>query len=241
MYDKSAPSASPPKTEVLKADRKTENGRSNSDATSATRLLGTAATLFRQKGYAGTTTRELATHLGLQNASLYHYIHSKEDLLYQICITSLDQMQSAVIEVIQKESDPLARVVAMIRQHLQVILVESDAHTTMLIEMRSLSEHRYREVVIRRGKYESTIRDVLAEAQQAGALRSDVSPKYLALAIFNLMNWSLFWYDSSGELSIEDLTEILLRLFLEGAQNVARTEEAAAHNRTTPFNGQVKG
>jgi AcrR family transcriptional regulator len=215
--------------------------KSDSSATSAERLLDTAATLFRQKGYAGTTTRELAAALGLRNASLYHYTRSKADLLYEICITSLTMVQSAVTEATQKESDPLARVVAMITRHMQVILANSDAHTTMLIEMRALPEDQHREIIFRRGKYESIIRNVLTEAQQAGVLRGDVSPAYLTLALFSLMNWSLFWYDSAGELSIEDLAEILIRLFLEGAQNEARREEAAVSGRAAPLTGQVKG
>lgn len=215
--------------------------KSNGGATQAERLLDTAATLFRQKGYAGTTTRDLAAELGLRNASLYHYTRSKANLLYEICITSLANLQSAVSEAVQKEADPLARVVAMIRRHMQVILADSDAHTTMLIEMRALPEDQLREVIFRRGKYESIIRNVLTEAQEAGVLRGDVSPSYLTLALFSLMNWSLFWYDTAGELSVENLAEILIRLFLEGAQDESRREEAAMSGTATPSTGQAKG
>jgi AcrR family transcriptional regulator len=51
----------------------------------AERVLDAAARLFSFKGYHATTTRELATLLEIQQASLYHHMASKEDLLYRIC------------------------------------------------------------------------------------------------------------------------------------------------------------
>ena len=93
------------------------------------RILATAAELFRTKGYAQSTTRELAGMIGLKKASLYHYVQSKEDLLYEISIESLQQMQSdpdlemrqmadaelpvakAKIEALEKKYDAQFRVV----------------------------------------------------------------------------------------------------------------------------------
>jgi AcrR family transcriptional regulator len=59
-------------------------------------LLRTAAALFREKGYAGTSTRELAARLGIQQPSLYAHMDKKEDLLYAVCVDALRRVNSAV-------------------------------------------------------------------------------------------------------------------------------------------------
>src|SRR4029077_18685801 len=53
-------------------------------ATSA-RILKAAADLFCEKGFYAATTRELATRLNLQQATLYHHVSNKEELLHRIC------------------------------------------------------------------------------------------------------------------------------------------------------------
>src|SRR3954471_17781096 len=86
-------------------------------ATTADRLLETAATLFRRQGYAQTTTRELASMLGIQKASLYHHISTKEDLLYALCKESLRRSTEEVARAI--ESVPEAqRLRAAVRAHV---------------------------------------------------------------------------------------------------------------------------
>jgi len=186
------------------------------DSTSA-RLHAAAAGLFWNKGYAATTTREPASLLGLQKASLYHHMESKEELLYSLCVESLGNIRSAVEEAVGEAGDPLERVRALIRAHVVSMLVDKEKHATMLTELRSLSEERRREVIRLRDEYERIVRSVLAEGQRAGVLRGDLPAKHLALCLLDLMNWAIFWFRSGEELSPERLAGVFTTLFLEGA------------------------
>ena len=67
----------------------TKNG---SPARTKDRLLDTAAELFRRRGYANATTRELADELGIRKATLYHHINNKEELLEAVCLESLRRL-----------------------------------------------------------------------------------------------------------------------------------------------------
>ena len=195
---------------------KTDEVRVAKDVTSAQLLLAEAATLFRKKGYAGTTTRELAAKVGLQNASLYHHMAKKEDLLYNICVNSLHRMGHEVQEAISAYSDPRAQLRAMMIRHMEVVLSEGDAHATMLIELRSLSAARRRKVVQLRNEYEARLRQVIINGQATGAIRADVEAKYLTLAMFSLVNWAVFWFRDDGDLAASQLGELFGQLFLEG-------------------------
>jgi len=181
------------------------------------RLFDTAATLFREKGYTATTTREIASALGIQQASLYYHIESKEDLLYQLCVSSLDQIRSDVERAVGEVHDPLGRVRALIRAHLATLLTYQVRHVTMLRELRALSSRHHAEVLRLRKQYGSLVRSVLEEAQSAGVVRNDIPAQYLYLALLNVLNWAVIWFRRDQELPAERLYGLFTPVFLNGA------------------------
>ena len=44
------------------------------------RMLKAAASCFNQKGFSGTSLKDVANHLGLTDAALYYYVKNKEIL-----------------------------------------------------------------------------------------------------------------------------------------------------------------
>jgi TetR/AcrR family transcriptional regulator, cholesterol catabolism regulator len=195
------------------------------DGSTADRLLQTAASLFRRKGYGASTTRELADLLGIQKASLYHHIRGKEDLLLAVSLESLKRIIAAVA-VAESMADPGRRLEPMIAAHVEVALRDRDMHMTMLTELRSLSQERRSEVLRLRDHYEGMIRKAIAEEQQGGQLRGDIEAKYLSLALLNLLNWTIFWFDPQGSLSATELASMLSTIFLDGAQQPCECAEA---------------
>jgi len=199
------------------------NGSELSDAVTASggstadRLLVLAAELFREVGYGATTTRELSRRLGLQKASLYHHIDSKEDLLFDISIESLRRITAAVTAACEA-APPAARLEILIDTHLMTVLPDRDMHTTMLIEMRSLSAGRQAEVLAKRDAYEQYVESVIHEDQRAGRLRDDIATRYLTLALLNLLNWTIFWYTPDGDQSPTQIAAVLRSVFIDGAR-----------------------
>jgi AcrR family transcriptional regulator len=195
------------------------------------RLLDTAAKLFWTKGYASTTTREIAALLGVQKASLYHHVSRKEDLLYAICVASLDRIREAVQGAVDAQADPLERIGTLIRAHVAAMLDDQDKHSTMLTELRALSPDRRGEVVALRDRYEDVVRSVLDRAQRAGAIRDDIPVKYLALGLLDLLNWAIFWFQRDGAISADELGELFVNLYLSG---VARRPDAPPAEHPPP-------
>jgi AcrR family transcriptional regulator len=180
------------------------------------RILGTAAALFRTKGYAQSTTRELAGMIGLKKASLYHYVQSKEDLLYEISLESLQQIDRDVAAAIAA-SAPGDILGDLIKAHICSALGNRDHHAVMLSELRSLSEPRRQEVIRSRDAYEARVRGVISQGQAEHLLRSDIDPKYMTLALLNLLNWTIFWYQLGGPMEPEQLAHLLASIFIDGA------------------------
>src|SRR5215469_18216121 len=152
------------------------------------RVLDTAAALFWEKGYAATTTREIAAAVGIQQASLYYHVASKEGLLYQLCVSSMEQLLADVQAPVDHKTDPLDRSRALIGAHLATLLKHQVRHVTMLTELRALSRRHHAEVLGLRRKYADLVRSVLQEAQASGKIRTDVPSRYLYLALLNILN-----------------------------------------------------
>jgi AcrR family transcriptional regulator len=190
------------------------------DNSTVERLLDAAVALFSRQGYAATSTREVAALLGMQKASLYYHIHSKEDLLYFICKSSLERIHSDVESAIKDISDPLERTRALICAHMESMLRDKDEHSTTLTEMFALSKDRLSQILALRRGYADLVRAVLHDAQKAGALRADIEARHLSLGLLGLMNRVLAWYRRRGPLTPGQLGQLLAVIFLTGVAPV---------------------
>jgi AcrR family transcriptional regulator len=179
-------------------------------------MFKVAAELFRAKGYAATTTREIAKATKLQKGSLYHHIATKEDLLFRICSDAAVRLKASVGDAIEAAPED-ERLVAMMSAHLRAALDDRDMHAVTLIELRALSDERRGMVVERRSEYMQMLVDLIGEEQNAGRIRSDIAAKVLALALLDLLNWVIFWYQPGGSLDPDALSTLLSEIYLHGA------------------------
>ena len=182
------------------------------DRPTSERLFDIAAALFCEKGYATTTTREIAAAAGIQQASLYYHVASKEDLLHQISVSSLEQLFANVQSAVSAVSDPLERIEILVRTHLGTILRHQIRHVTMLNELRALSDPHRAAVIALRKKYAVLVRSVIEEAQAAGAVRIDIPARYLYLALLNILNWAVLWFRRGQTLSEDQHFNIICNI-----------------------------
>jgi len=142
-----------------------------------------------------------------------------ERCLYAICKSSIEQLDSDVIEATEGISDPLAQLQVGIQAHVASLLRDQTQHATSLAEARALSPERLAEIVSMRKAYQARARSVLEDGQRAGSVRRDISSKYLGMMLEGLLDRSVVWFKRNGELSPSELGATLCRLFIEGAQH----------------------
>src|SRR5215472_9936437 len=157
---------------------KTRESSGTSEQRTPERMLDTAARLFWEKGYAATTTREMAAAVGIQQASLYYHVASKEELLHQLCVSALEQLTADVRAALEESRAPLDRIRILIRAHLRTLLRQQIRHVTMLTGLQALSKAHHLEVLALRKNYARLVRSVIAEGQEAGLIRNDIPSQY---------------------------------------------------------------
>src|SRR5262245_45971583 len=133
-------------------------------------LTRTAARLFAERGYHGTSLADLAEALGIQKASLYHHIASKEDLLWEVAESGATAFHGA-LDAVPDEAPATEKIRLALRGHLAVVAAQLDAATVFTREWRALEGERRAVFLAERRRYEERIRDLFREGVETGQLR----------------------------------------------------------------------
>jgi AcrR family transcriptional regulator len=174
-----------------------------------------AVKLFEQKGYHATSVQDIADEVGLQKGSLYHYIHSKEDLLLQIAHQAISEFNQRLERVIASDSTAKEKLIRAIENHLTVSISNLQTTTVLLREAFSLGETPGSVIQQLTDRYLDLWTQILLEGMKTGEFSVE-NPRITALAILGACNWVYRWYKSSGELSAEEVASLFSNLFLQG-------------------------
>ncbi|HEU0197273.1 MAG TPA: TetR family transcriptional regulator [Nevskiaceae bacterium] len=181
-----------------------------------TELLRVAAHLFSTQGFAATTTRAIAAAAGMQSGSPFYYFASKGALLHTVMQSGMTQAQcsqAAALAALPATAPARDRLRALIRSHFEVLVgADSDFIPVMLLEWRSLTPAQQRSITQQKDAYEAAWMPVLEQLQATGRLAAQ--PAVARLFIFGALNWAVQWFDAGGALSLDELTDQALRLFI---------------------------
>src|SRR3954451_16180066 len=100
----------------------------------AAEVYRTAAEMILQNGYDATSVADIAGALGITKAGLYHYIHGKTQLLFDIMQYGLDELEREVAEPAKRIADPEARLRFMIATHARIVTRGHGAVTILVDE-----------------------------------------------------------------------------------------------------------
>jgi AcrR family transcriptional regulator len=176
----------------------------------------TATALFRARGFAATSMRELAEALGLEAGSLYSHIKSKQELLHRICFRLADDFFAGFAAATHDSTEPAA---AQLRQaiesHVRVLTQDVAASAVFLNEWRHLSEPARTEFLTMRERYEASFRDLI----QRGIAQNDLHAPDAAFATLTLLaslNWLPTWYKPEGKMPPTEIAHRLADQLLLG-------------------------
>jgi len=199
-------------------------------------VLGAAGRLFRQKGFAATTVREIAAAAGILPGSLHYRFASKEDLLLALMDRGIERAVSAVRTAIADAHDPLDRVRAALRAHLRLLVREDDAIYVSLYEGRSLSGAARDHMVRLRDRYDALWDGLLHEAAGTGRLRADVDLRLVRFFLLGGVNWTAQWFSTRGPYSVEQVAEAYADMLFHGLLQPTKRQvlslEARGRNRS---------
>lgn len=178
-------------------------------------LLQISADIFARKGYKSTTLQDIADGFGVLKGSLYHYIRSKDDLLYEVVKSVMAPGLASLREHADAPGlDPVERLRAAVRGHV-LYLIDNLVETTVLLhEFDQLPPERQADLPIR--EYQDLLTRLVAEAATDPRLKPDIDPQLTALAILGATNWVYRWYRPGGSRSPERIADYYAGLLVDG-------------------------
>ncbi len=176
-----------------------------------------ATNLFKERGYTATSMRDLAKEIGVEAASLYSHISSKEEILQTVCFNIAQEFFEAIYGVKQLNLTPEEMLCEAIKAHVHVIAHNLDAAPVFLNEWRFLSEPHLTEFKKMRDDYEEEFRQIISNGISNGYFeKKEVA--FTVLTIFSSLNWIYQWYDPQGTKSIDEIGEELSQIILHGIE-----------------------
>ena len=177
-----------------------------------------ASDLFRERGYAATSIRDIARALSVQGASLYAHVTSKEDVLWSIVDRAATRFEQAADRAEQeadahRPGDPAEAIAALVEAHVDVLTADVDEAGVFLNEWRSLGEERRQRILERRDAYQRRFRAHIEQGIAVGTFAM-TDPSIAASTILSALNGIAAWYDPDGRLPADRIADHLVDLTL---------------------------
>jgi AcrR family transcriptional regulator len=177
-------------------------------------LLEIAAATFAERGYQSTTLQDIADQFGVLKGSLYHYIRSKDDLLYEVIQAVFTRGLDNLRTLAAADLEPAARLRSIVRGHV-LYLIENLVGTTVLLhEFDQLSPERKATLPIH--EYQSIVSGLISDAREAGVVKATVDPHLAALAVLGATNWVYRWYREGGSQSASEIADQFAEILTSG-------------------------
>jgi AcrR family transcriptional regulator len=176
-------------------------------------IVRLAARLFRERGFDGTTVRDIASAVGMRSGSPFYHFASKEEILFAVMEEGLRQGLARIEAVLARQTGARERFVALMRTHFDTLLEEgSDFVPVMLYEWRRLPPVYRKRLIAVKDRYDALWQGVIEQLVAAGLMRGDA--KLARLMILGAVNFTATWFKRSGDLSIDELARASAEFFL---------------------------
>lgn len=184
-------------------------------------LVQLAVKLFQEKGFKATTLNDLSKASGLERATLYYYVSSKEELL-----------QEAIQGMLKSNLDEAGRIarlpdlgpkekLQLLFEMLMVSYEENYPHMYVYIqelmhEVPHESSPWAKQMLRQTRNFEKMAMTLIVQGIEEGVFRSDVSARIATNGIFGMFNWTHRWFKPNGKQSGKEVADTFCKIFLEG-------------------------
>jgi AcrR family transcriptional regulator len=160
-------------------------------------VLDAACLLFAERGYHGTSMKDIAEKLGVRAPSLYNHVASKQDMLFAIMDKAMDRALAALEETLAGVED-VSEQLRRATESLVLDFLRYPAEVTVCNnEVRSLEADNRLAIVAKRDRYAARVRRIIEEGCRTGRFRTR-TPQIAAFAVLEMGNSAKSWFRPSG-------------------------------------------
>jgi AcrR family transcriptional regulator len=206
----------PARSPTKKARNAAKNGPARQPRRRDGDVLEAAVKVFYERGYSSATVQDVADELGILKGSLYHYIETKEDLLFQLIDEVHTQVQ-LILEEAKAEPglDPLERLALYVRRQVEYNIANLDRVSVYYHDLESLTGERLSYVKAARRVHTDFVAGLIGEAQKKKLAKNSDDPQLLANCVFATIIWTYKWF-RPGRMARKSVVDVCVRQALHG-------------------------
>ncbi|TXI71131.1 MAG: TetR/AcrR family transcriptional regulator [Cyclobacteriaceae bacterium] len=179
-------------------------------------VIRSAAELFKEKGYAASSMRDLAQKLGIEAASLYSHIKSKEEILQTLCFDMAAEFRESLEKVEKQNVSASEKLSLGIIGHVNVMARDLTASAVFMNEHRHLSNPHLRDFLLLRINYINRFKAIIEQGVASGEFKKNIDTKLAVMTLFSSLNWMPMWYSPEGSIEPKELGQQLANMLVNG-------------------------
>lgn len=156
-----------------------------------------AAAVFSEKGFHGSSTKDIAERMGIKQGSLYYYFRSKEEALGEVCLLGLEDYVERMEKISSSEQPFEAKLMATLTSHLSSFRDKNEALKVYADERLYLPADKRTPLKELGSHYRQLLEGIFEEGIRQGVIRDSIDCHFAALAVIGICN---AW----GELIVRD-------------------------------------
>ncbi len=186
-------------------------------------IVKAASRLFKERGYKSTTLAHVAEVAGVDRATVYYYVGSKEELFREAVQDLVDKNAANAQRVFRAKDLDAGQKLKQLVEALLVSYEEHYPHMYVYIQeemhevdgdtsewAQAMSRHTRR--------WETIFIKLVEEGMAEGIFRNDLPATISVNALFGMLNWTHRWFKPGGKRDAKEIAACFCEIFFTGMQ-----------------------
>lgn len=178
-------------------------------------ILRKAAAMFREKGFAATSMRDLAESVGIEAASLYNHIRSKNEILEAICFDVANRFNTNIDIVEASNQNSINKVETLLRFHIQQMVDNYEEVYVADREWKHLEDPYLSNFQNQRRTYRKKFAGIIEEGIRKNELRKIDAPTSVMMML-HAVSGIESWHRSTAKINAEELEDNMITIMIDG-------------------------
>jgi len=178
-------------------------------------ILKKAAQMFREKGFAATSMRDLAETVGIEAASLYNHIRSKNEMLESICFDVANRFTIFMDELESGNQGTIKKIETLLRFHIKQMIETFEEVIVCDREWKHLDEPYLSNFHNQRRSYRKRFAAIIEEGISKNEIKKIDAPTAV-LIMLHSVNGIESWHRSTAKISSKDLEDNMVLIMIDG-------------------------
>lgn len=179
-------------------------------------IVETAAELFAQRGFGGTSLNDIADALGVTKVALYYHVKNKEEILRLVYLTVLNAAEEPLRRIVEADLSPKEKLRSAIEHHILITANSSPAVSVFYREQAHLTGPFAKEIVLREKSYEGYFEQIVQEGIVQKVFKPDFDAQIVTFGLLGMCHWLSHWYKPSGRYTHQQIAEMFLQMVESG-------------------------